>query len=75
MHRRFRDEMRSAGATVLSVTDQHILTRVKAAESHRDPFDRLLLSVAEAEKLVLLTADSALIALGHQDPSLPIRNA
>jgi PIN domain nuclease of toxin-antitoxin system len=72
---RFRDEMRSAGATVLSVTDEHVLTRVKAAESHRDPFDRLLLSVAEAENLVLLTADTALIALGRQEARLPIRNA
>jgi PIN domain nuclease of toxin-antitoxin system len=72
---RFRDEMRSAGATVLSVTDEHVLTRVKAAESHRDPFDRLLLSVAEAENLVLLTADTALIALGRQEPRLPIRHA
>jgi PIN domain nuclease of toxin-antitoxin system len=72
---RFRDEMRSAGATVLSVTGEHVLTRVKAAESHRDPFDRLLLSVAEAENLVLLTADTALIALGRQEPRLPIRHA
>jgi PIN domain nuclease of toxin-antitoxin system len=72
---RFRDEMRSAGATVLSVTDEHVLTHVKAAESHRDPFDRLLLSVAEAENLVLLTADTALIALGRQEPRLPIRHA
>ena len=62
----------SAGA---SVTDEHVLTRVKAAESHRDPFDRLLLSVAEAENLVLLTADTALIALGRQEPRLPIRHA
>jgi len=72
---RFRDEMRSAGATVLAVTDEHVLTRVKAAEAHRDPFDRLLLSVAEAESLVLLTANAALIALGRQQPRLPIRNA
>ncbi len=72
---RFRDEMRSAGATVLSVTDEHVLTRVKAAESHRDPFDRLLLSVAEAENLVLLAADTALITLGRQEPRLPIRHA
>ena len=71
----FRDEMRSAGAAVLSITDEHILTGIKAAESHRDPFDRLLLSVAEAENLVLLTADTALIALGRQESRLPIRRA
>jgi PIN domain nuclease of toxin-antitoxin system len=72
---RFRDEMRSAGATILSITDEHVLTRVKTAESHRDPFDRLLLSVAEAENLVLLTADAGLIALGHEESRLPIRQA
>ena len=72
---RFRDEMRSAGASLLPLTDDHVLTRVKAVDSHRDPFDRLLLSVAEAENLVLLTADSALIALARLEPRLPIREA
>jgi PIN domain nuclease of toxin-antitoxin system len=72
---RFRDEMRSAGATILSITDDHVLTPVKAAESHRHPFDRLLLRVAEAENLVLLTADSALIALMREGYRLPIRQA
>ena len=72
---RFRDEMRSAGATILSITDEHVVTIPKAAKSHRDPFDRLLLSVAEAENLVLFTADTALIALGSQEPRLPIRHA
>ena len=73
--RRFRDEMRLAGATILSVSDEHVLTEVKAAETHRDPFDRLLLSVAEAENLVLFTADAALIALAHHEPRLPVRQA
>ena len=72
---RCRDEMRSAGATILSVTDEHVLTHAQAAESHRDPFDRLLLSVAEAENLVLLTADTALIALAREGSRLPIRQA
>ena len=72
---RFRDEMRSAGAVILSVSDEHVLTAVKLAEPHRDPFDRLLLSVAEAERLVLLTADKALIALGRREPRLPLRGA
>jgi PIN domain nuclease of toxin-antitoxin system len=72
--RRFRDEMRLAGAVILSVTDEHVLTAVKLAEAHRDPFDRLLLSIAEAEHLVLLTADEALIALGRIEPRLPLRH-
>ena len=71
--RRFRDEMRSAGAVVLAITQEHALTALKSADAHRDPFDRLLLSVAEAESLILLTADSALIALGREEPRLPLK--
>jgi PIN domain nuclease of toxin-antitoxin system len=72
---RFRDEMRLAGATVLPVTDEHVLTAVDLAKPHNDPFDRLLLSVATAEHLILLTADEALIALGSSEPRLPVRGA
>jgi len=72
---RFRDEMRSAGAVILPVTDEHVLTAVNSAESHRDPFDRLLLSVAEAERLILLTADEALIASARSESGLPLRRA
>lgn len=73
--RRFRDEMRSAGAVILSVSDEHVLTLVSLSEAHRDPFDRLLLSVADAEHLILLTADTALIALARKEPRLPLRSA
>lgn len=72
--RRFRDEMRSAGAVILSVTDDHVLT-ANVPEDLRDPFDRLLLSVAEAEHLILLTADKALITLARKEPGLPVRAA
>jgi PIN domain nuclease of toxin-antitoxin system len=70
---RFRDEMRTAGASVLSLTDEHVLTDVALPRSHRDPFDRLLLSVAHAEHLVLLTADRELGALAREAPRLPIK--
>ena len=72
---RFRDEMRSAGAAVLSLTDQHVLTRLDCPQAHSDPFDRLLLSVAESEHLIFLTADEALVALGASNPRLPLRGA
>ena len=71
----FRDEMRSAGAVVLSLTDEHILTRLELPHVHSDPFDRLLLSVATSEHLVLLTADEALLALGGMSPRLPLERA
>ena len=73
--RRFRDEMRSAGAVILSLSDEHMLTTVDLPEAHRDPFDRLLLSVAEAEHLVLLTADRALMTLARREPRLPLKGA
>ena len=72
--RRFRDEMQAAGAAILSVSDTHVLTAVKLPRDHRDPFDRLLLSVAVAEHLVLLTADAALVDLARSVPQLPVRS-
>jgi PIN domain nuclease of toxin-antitoxin system len=73
--RRFRDEMRSAGAVILSVSDEHVLVAADLAVTHRDPFDRLLLGVSQSDDLVLLTADAALIALAGQEPRLPLRGA
>jgi len=73
--KRFRDEMKAAGAVILSLSDEHVLTTVDLPEAPRDPFDRLLLSVAESERLILLTADRALIALARTEPHLPLRTA
>ena len=72
--RRFRDEMRSAGAVILSVSDEHALATTEQPERHADPFDRLLLAVARIEHLVLLTADTALIALAEDEPRLPVKS-
>jgi len=72
--RRFRDEMRSAGAFILSVSDEHALATADLPYALADPFDRLLLSVAETEHLVLLTADQALLALAQQNPRVPIKS-
>jgi PIN domain nuclease of toxin-antitoxin system len=71
--KRFRDEMRASGATILAINDEHVLTTVSGLKSHRDPFDRLLVSVAKADDLTLLTADDLLIALARKTPSLPVR--
>lgn len=72
---RFRDEMRAAGATVLPISEEHAVATADLPGSHNDPFDRLLISVAQIERLVMLTADEALVALGQQEPSLPIKPA
>ena len=73
--RRFCDEMRAAGARIVSITDEHAVASAESAVAHSDPFDRLLLAVAAVDRLVLLTADRELVALYDEDPSLPIRVA
>jgi PIN domain nuclease of toxin-antitoxin system len=73
--RRFRDEMDSAGALIFSVSDEHAVATADLPMAHDDPFDRLLLAVAEVDRLTLLTADRALGALAEQNPRLPIRMA
>jgi len=73
--RRFRDELQRGGATILFISDEHVLSTIDLPSSHGDPFDRLLLAVADSEQLELLTADAALIALAQRDPSLLVREA
>jgi PIN domain nuclease of toxin-antitoxin system len=69
----FRDGMREAGALILSITDVHVLGTAALEAAHRDPFDRLLVSVAQAERLTLLTADEALIKLAGAVPGLSVK--
>lgn len=69
----FRDGMREAGALILSITDVHVLGSAALEAAHPDPFDRLLVAVAKAERLTLLTADDALIELAGTMPGLPIQ--
>ncbi len=73
--RRFRDELRSGGALILPVSDEHALVTADLPYAHGDPFDRLLLSVAKVEHLVLLTADAAMMALTEAHPRLPLKEA
>ena len=70
----FRDAIVEAGALVLSVTDQHVLASAQLPTDHSDPFDRLLLAVAVAERLTLLTADEALVALAGGRHPLPVES-
>ena len=47
------------GIHLLTLKKEHIYTLTKLPFHHRDPFDRLLISQAKHEELVLLTADKA----------------
>lgn len=56
----FRDEMRNAGAAILSVSDAHALACARLPTGHGDPFDLLLLATAKEERMRFVTADLAL---------------
>jgi len=51
----------AASATILPVTAQHALADLAVLPSTRDPFDLMLLAVAQVEGLRLLTLDRALV--------------
>ena len=51
------DRMRTSGTTSLPVEHSHALHVAELPGHHRDPFDRLLISQARLDRLVVLTAD------------------
>jgi len=50
----------------LPITNAHLLkvAKLETIESHRDPFDRLLVAQSRVEPLLLFTCDRALQAYG-----------
>lgn len=64
------DFCKKAGFAALPITDAHAigvsrLKRLGNVAHHSDPFDRMLISQAKAEKLILLTHDSLLDGYGE----------
>ena len=57
--------LQDLAASPLDITLQHAAGVERLPRVHRDPFDRLLVSQAQAEGVVLLTADHALEAYGE----------
>lgn len=57
----FAAAMRECGALVLPISDAHAARYTQLPDGHTDPFDLLLVAVAQTEKLRLLTADRKLI--------------
>jgi PIN domain nuclease of toxin-antitoxin system len=53
----FLKEMRENGLELLNLKQSHIQYVEKIPFHHRDPFDRLLVSTAIAEKLTIITID------------------
>ncbi|GAB3471994.1 type II toxin-antitoxin system VapC family toxin [Azotobacter salinestris] len=56
------EECQNLGIQELPVTAEHTLALLGLEPLHKDPFDRLLVAVAKAEPMKLLTADSKVAA-------------
>ena len=52
------------GFDLLPVLPDHCKALVALPRLHRDPFDRMLIAQARAERLALLTRDRAIVAYG-----------
>jgi len=53
------DKVRDGAMTPLPVELSHALAVADLPDHHRDPFDRLLIAQAHAERLTLVSADAA----------------
>lgn len=56
------DDLRSAGFVTLAMDAEHARAAARLPRHHDDPFDRMLVAQAVAERCVLVTADGALAA-------------
>lgn len=52
--------IRSFGFEVINITELQVLSPIIPEIDHRDPFDRLLLSICAAEDMALVTIDRVL---------------
>lgn len=59
--------LRAAHLQELPITVDHALAVSTVDLPHRDPFDRLLLTQADAEGMTFLTADAILLGTGCSD--------
>ena len=57
-------EIEPAGFTLLPITGEHAAAVARLPAVHTDPFDRMLVSQAKTEPLLLLTNDSVLTGYG-----------
>lgn len=60
----FREKIEEAGIEVLPISAAHAMAVEALPKLHGDPFDRMLVVQALAEKLTLMTRDEKLAAYG-----------
>jgi PIN domain nuclease of toxin-antitoxin system len=60
------------GFDLLPVLAHHCRALIELPHRHRDPFDRMLIAQARAERLTLLTRDRAIIDYGADGAELVV---
>lgn len=63
--RRYIDLIDEAGFATLAIRADHVVEVEKLAHNHGDPFDRLMVAQATAERMVLITHDKLLVSYGE----------
>ncbi len=58
------EQLEAQGFVLLPILPRHIEAVRSLTCAHSDPFDRLLISQAEDERLTLMTRDAAILELG-----------
>jgi len=58
------EQLEAQGFVMLPILPRHIEAARSLTCAHADPFDRLLIAQAYDERLILLTRDAAILALG-----------
>jgi PIN domain nuclease of toxin-antitoxin system len=54
----FRDVCLAAGATVMPISDAHVIASGSLPDIHEDPFDRLLIAQAAVERCTAVSSDA-----------------
>ena len=67
--------MKHTGAEILPLTEQHAMTFGRMANEHQDPFDVMLLTVAELESARFVTADKKLAAYAERHTNAQVIRA
>ena len=63
-HGSLAEQLEAQGFVMLPILPRHIEAARSLTCAHADPFDRLLIAQAYDERLILLTRDAAILALG-----------
>ena len=67
--------MKNAGAKIIPLTEHHAMSFGRMANDHQDPYDVMLLTIAEQESARFVTADKKLAAYAERHTNTQVMRA